>query len=279
LTIRLSDHPEDLAQQVSRRLAAKRKSALGQFMTPAPVARFMVSLFPPAAMETCRLLDPGSGTGALSCAFLDRWAARDGLDFRQVEIAAHEIDDSLRTHLETTLASYAQRLPVTTKVFPGDFIWETARNNLRPSKLYSHAILNPPYKKINSDSQHRLILRRVGIETVNLYSAFVALSLTLMQPGGQLVAIIPRSFCNGPYYRPFRQFLLRHAAFHYMHLFGSRNQTFKDDDVLQENIIIRLERAARPGNVIVSTSTDHNFSDFESYEHPFERIVFPDDPG
>jgi len=35
-------------------------------------------------------------------------------------------------------------------------------------KRFSHAILNPPYKKINSNSEHRLILRRMGIETVNL---------------------------------------------------------------------------------------------------------------
>ena len=42
---------------------------------------------------------------------------------------------------------------------------------------------DPPYKKINSASEHRHILRRVRIETVNLYSAFVALSLVLMQPG------------------------------------------------------------------------------------------------
>lgn len=112
---------------------------------------------------------------------------------------------------------------------------------------FSHAILNPPYKKIRSESEHRLILRRLGIETVNLYAAFVALSLLLLRRGGQLVAIIPRSFCNGPYYRPFREFLLARAAIRHIHLFASRNKTFKDDDVLQENIIVfsRARRRAR----------------------------------
>jgi len=87
-----------------------------------------------------------------------------------VEIEAYEIDNTLRTHLETTLASYAGRLPLTYKVSSGDFIWEAARKNLQGLRPYSHAILNPPYKKINSASEHRLILRRVGIETVNLYT-------------------------------------------------------------------------------------------------------------
>ncbi len=121
-------------------------------------------------------------------------------------------------------------------------------------------------------------MRLAGIETVNLYSAFVALALTLMQPGGQLVAIIPRSFCNGPYYRPFRAFLLRHAALRHIDLFASRAKAFKDDDVLQENVIIRLERAGRQGNVTISNSTDGTFADLSTHEHPFDRIVFPDDP-
>ena len=32
------------------------------------------------------------------------------------------------------------------------------------------AILNPPYRKINTDSPERHLLRRVGMETSNLYA-------------------------------------------------------------------------------------------------------------
>jgi len=247
-------------------------------MTPSTVARFMASLFPSSTLHTCRLLDAGAGIGALSCAFLDRWASADGLQFQNVEIQAYEIDNTLRSHLEDTLASYATQLPVRCNVSPGDFIWEAACTSFRGSGGFTHAILNPPYKKINSNSEHRHILRRVGIETVNLYSAFVALALSLMNPGGQLVAIIPRSFCNGPYYRPFREFLLQRAALRHLHLFASRTKAFKDDDVLQENVIIRLECGGTQGNVTVSNSTDDGFDDLVTHEQPFDRIVFPDDP-
>jgi len=143
---------------------------------------------------------------------------------------------------------------------------------------YSHAILNPPYKKINGNSAHRLALRRVGIETVNMYSAFVALAVAQAAPNGQIVAIVPRSFCNGPYYRAFRDFILERAAIRHMHLFGSRSKAFKDDDVLQENIIIRLECGGQLGPVTVTTSTDDTFADLVTHEHPFDRIVFPNDP-
>ncbi|HAY4757178.1 TPA: SAM-dependent methyltransferase [Escherichia coli] len=264
---------DNVRKEVSPRIAQKRKAEFGQFMTPSSVARFMASLFPASTLQTCRLLDAGAGVGALSCAFLDRWTA-GGFGFETVEATAYEIDDILRGHLAQHLAGYNQ---VKANIIAGDYI-ELATVEGLQRQGYTHAILNPPYKKINSNSAHRLALRRVGIETVNLYSAFVALAVAQAAPGGQIVAIIPRSFCNGPYYRPFRDFILERAAVRHMHLFESRSKAFKDDEVLQENIIIRLERDGQQGPVTVTTSTDDTFADLVTHEHPFDRIVFPDDP-
>jgi adenine-specific DNA-methyltransferase len=275
--IELLKHADAVRQRIAPKIAPKRKSELGQFMTPAPVARFMASLFPVSTLRECRLLDAGAGVGALACAFLDRCAAADGFAFEKAHVETFEIDATLRGHLESVLSNYAERLPVTYQVFSDDFIQVAALQTLG-ARRFTHAILNPPYKKINSASDHRLILRQAGIETVNLYSAFVALALALMKPNGQLVAIIPRSFCNGPYYRPFREFILHHAALRHMHLFVSRTEAFRDDDVLQENVIIRLERSGIQGKVTVSNSTDDSFADFGEHEQPFDRIVFPADP-
>jgi len=142
---------------------------------------------------------------------------------------------------------------------------------------FSHCILNPPYKKIGSTSKHRQLLRQVGVEAVNLYSGFVALSLLMLDKGGELVAIIPRSFCNGLYYLPFRQLLLDHSAIRHIHLFSARNKAFKSDGVLQENVIIHLERNAVQGNVTISTSTDDQFDDYSAFELPFDQIVKTND--
>lgn len=265
--------PTDSARhEIVSRFNPTRKAELGQFMTPSSVARFMAGMFPPSTQQTCRLLDAGAGMGALSCAFLDRWVAGD-FGFKTVEATAHEIDDTLRGHLRQRLASYDK---VNVEVIAGDYIELATARGLK-SKGYTHAILNPPYKKINSRSAHRLALRSVGIETVNLYSAFVALAVAEAAPGGQIVAIIPRSFCNGPYYRPFRDFILERAIIRHMHLFDSRSKAFKDDDVLQENIIVLLERGGQQGPVTITTSTDDSFSDIATNQHPFDRIVFPDD--
>lgn len=271
---------EQVRLRLSRDTDAKKKSQFGQFLTPAGIAAFMAGLFPPAE-GTCRLLDAGAGIGSLAAAFLERWSS-GGFGFQRVEVDAFEIDGSLHGQLEKTLRKYASsRLSVA--VHGDDFI-HAATDSLdgglfsKACPRYTHIILNPPYKKINSSSAHRLALRRVGIETVNLYSAFVALAVAQSAPGGQIVAIIPRSFCNGPYYRPFRDIILERAAFRHMHLFESRSKAFKDDEVLQESIIIRLERGGQQGPVTVSTSTDDTFADLVTHEHPFDRIVFPDDP-
>ena len=267
------DTADSVRREVAPRTAQKHKSELGQFMTPSSVARFMAGMFPPSTLRTCRLLDAGAGVGALSCAFLDRWVA-GGFGFKGVEATAYEVDEKLHGHLKQHLAAYSK---VQAEVIAGDYIELATVEDLQ-AKGYTHAILNPPYKKINSNSAHRLALRSVGIETVNLYSAFVALAVAQAAPGGQIVAIIPRSFCNGPYYRPFRDFILERAAIRHMHLFESRNKAFKDDEVLQENVIIRLERDGQQGPVTITTSTDDSFTDLATNEHPFNRIVFPDDP-
>ncbi len=268
---------EQTRLRVSRNTEAKRKSQLGQFLTPAKTAQFMASLFTSKEDLDCRLLDAGAGIGSLTSAFLER--CMDGeLRFKKVEVTAFELDSLIHKELNNALSSYKNSLSMDYEILGGDFI-EQAVNKIQFGfgKGFTHAILNPPYKKISSNSHHRLLLRQADIETVNLYSAFVALALEMMSPGGQVVAIIPRSFCNGPYYRPFRDFMLKRAAIRHMHLFDSRRKAFKDDDVLQENIILLLERGGQQGDVTVTTSTDDSYADLITHTHPFNRIVFPDD--
>lgn len=267
---------EQTRLKVSVRTDSKKKSKLGQFFTPASTASFMAGLFPESSGE-CRLLDAGAGVGSLSSAFLER-CVTGNLDFKEIKLKAFELDDSIHAELLQSLSSFIKKYRFSFELIGNDFV-EEAINAIQFKKYdFTHAILNPPYKKIGSKSDARLLLRSAGIETVNLYSAFVALSVAMMASGGQVVAIIPRSFCNGPYYRPFRDFIFERAAIRHMHLFESRSKAFKDDQVLQENVIIRLERGGQQGPVTITTSTDDSFIDLVTHEYAFDRIVFPGDP-
>ena len=235
----------------------------------------MAGLFPEAS-GICRLLDAGAGIGSLSSAFLERCLSGN-LNFDKIQLKAFEIDSSIHDELQHSFLHYIQKCDFSVETIGSDFIEEAVNAIQFQTYNFTHAILNPPYKKIRSNSKSRLLLRQVGIETVNLYSAFVALAIALAAPGGQIVAIIPRSFCNGPYYRQFRDFILAHTAIRHLHLLESRSTAFRDDNVLQENIIIRLERGGQQGPVTVSTSTDDTFTNLTTYNYPFDQIVLSDD--
>lgn len=248
------------------------QSALGQFMTSRPVAAFMASLFRPTK-GALKALEPGAGMGALAVALLERWS-RGELGKGDVALVAHEIDLRLAPRLENALGPFASRR-ARIKVITGDYLSHAAEEIEKGAPSFTHAILNPPYKKIASSSEARLVCRRVGLEVVNLYAAFVGMALCQLKRGGQLVAIVPRSFCNGPYYRPFREFVLSRAALHHIHLFHSRTDAFSGDDVLQENVIVLLERGGKQGQVAITSSTDSTFSDLARRDVPFTEVVKP----
>jgi adenine-specific DNA-methyltransferase len=98
-----------------------------------------------------------------------------------------------------------------------------------------------------------------------------------MVSGGELVVIIPRSFCNGPYYKPFRKALLKKTAIKTIHLFDSRKQAFKDDGVLQENVILHLVKGKDSKDVLISTSVDSSFSDLKQFTCDIGQIINPRD--
>ena len=259
---------DQVRREASSLLKTQRRSDLGQYMTPSPIAAFMAALF--SYTGQAKLLDAGAGVGSLTSAFFDQALQND----TAVDADAWEIDSILGGLLKNTLEEYVQhgRGKIKAHIHTTDFI-EDAISALQfdSGNLYTHAILNPPYKKINTNSKHRKLLRMVGIETVNLYTAFVALAVLLMKKNGEIVAIIPRSFCNGSYYRPFRNLILRTCSIRQLHLFESRNKAFQEDDVLQENVIIHLVKGEPQGSVIVSTSHDAKFLDYQ--QTPFDAAA------
>lgn len=267
-------------RHASRQLDPSEQSRLGQYMTPTAIADFMASLFTHWPSRA-RLLDPGAGLGSLTEAYAERFFSKAPRG-ATLSVLAFEINHLLLRYLNEhmgDLARKAQEKGCTfiSTVNDRDFIVEASFQLAFGGPRFTHAILNPPYKKINSGSQHRKALRTVGIETVNLYTAFLGLAAAMTEPHGEIVAIVPRSFCNGTYFRPFREWLLERTAIKHIHVFESRTKAFQDDEVLQENIIIHLERDSAQGTVTISTSHDASFSDYQERTLPFTEIVKPSD--
>lgn len=284
---------ELLRIKANSQLNPEVKSTLGQFFTPHSISLYMASLFEKIEGEIS-LLDPGCGSGSLSAAFVDESLRREKI--KSLEIHAIDIDLVIQPFIEETLSLCVKKsekngISINTNFILDDFIFNKTKNSglFADRDLdYSHAIVNPPYKKIATTSSHRKALKSVGIETVNLYAGFIALSISRLRTGGELVAIIPRSFCNGVYYQPFREFLLRETAIQHIHIFDSRSVAFADNNVLQENIIIHLIKGVKQQKVTITSSPAADFkidedtqsvtaTDITTRTVPFTAIVRSDD--
>jgi len=262
--IALVDQVEAIRRLAASALDEDQRARMGQFMTPAPVARLMASMFEDLT-GNLHLLDAGAGVGSLTAAFVEEACGRKPKP-DSITVNAYELAPLLVSYLEKTqpLCREACRragVRFSAKVFAEDFIEQASyllKGDLFAERIqprFNRAILNPPYRKIHSESRERKLLREVGIETSNLYTAFVALAIELLEDGGELVAITPRSFCNGPYFKPFRKLLLDTMTIKHIHIFHARNKAFKEDAVLQENIIFHAVKARVTDRLIISSST------------------------
>jgi len=282
------DFVENRRPEIIRNLRGDSKSQNGQFMTPASIARVMANYFHPIDQNDIRLLDPGAGSGALLSAFLDR-VIRAEKTPSSVCVVAYENDpylvDELRRTRDNARALFSSKvgLDIQFDIVEKDFISEVTSllmpnlfSNNHPSR-FTHAIINPPYRKIHSKSLQCHLLREIGVEVGNLYTAFVSLSLKMLEIGGELVAITPRSFCNGPYFKRFRQLLLTDGWIPRIHVFHSRESAFHEDDVLQENIIYLFEKGGAISDVTISSSTGRDFSDQTIRTVDHSRVVYPKD--
>jgi len=223
-----------------------------------------------------RLLDAGAGIGSLTTAFVTEALSREEPP-RSILVTAFEVDPTLSELLSQTLdecrvicneadVHFAHR------IVEDDYILHSGEPLLEVVERFNCVILNPPYGKIKSTSRWRRSLRSQGIETVNLYSAFVALALNQLEVDGELVAITPRSFCNGPYYQPFREHMLGLSSLEHLYVFEARNKAFKDDAVLQENVIFKLRKGEHQSPT-VRLEADCG----DAREVPFDEVVHSGD--
>ncbi|MBI1758314.1 MAG: Eco57I restriction-modification methylase domain-containing protein [Actinobacteria bacterium] len=239
------------------------QAKFGQFFTPEAAAALIAALPRLPLSGRLRVLDPGAGTGALAAALAAR-VLGECLEI-DLEIVAVEIDAAVAKALAETLADITQTfdrygLRVTTGVVVGDFIdLSTGLLDRHPSvdEPFDIVIMNPPYRKLASSSAQRKALLQQGVECPNLYAAFLALGTVALSSDGQLVAITPRSFANGPYFAQFRRFMLDMVALDHIHIFESRSTVFSETGVLQENIIFAATRGRKGEDVVLTVSHGH----------------------
>jgi adenine-specific DNA-methyltransferase len=272
-------------------LALAYRSGMGQFLTPSGVAGALAGMFESAEGDV-RLLDLGAGVGALTAAFVEEVLGRERKP-RSLHLTVWEAEGAFIGRLERVLEECVEAgrvvgVPTRYEVNHGDALRGGVElmqeDDLfaapRKRRGFTHVIMNPPYRKINTNSEARLLLRRAGMETSNLYTGFLWLAARLLEPTGQMVAITPRSFCNGPYFLPFRERFFGLMALERLHVFDKRDAVFAGDDVLQENLIMYARRDDKAhASVVLSSSDGLPSGRSRARTVPYSRVLDPSDSG
>ena len=237
----------------------------GQYFTPPEVCKFMAGLFSKPPRTNYRLLDPGAGIGSLTAAVCERLGQSNSP--LHIEALLFENDRDVLPYLRRTMEHCRRELEgaghiLTVVIHESDFILDAAASNQGNRGLFDEVIgleevdgviMNPPYFKLNKNSEYARVMDAVVHGQPNIYAFFLAASAGMLRPGGEMVAITPRSFCNGLYFRGFRRWFFERMALDHIHLFESRTDTFRD--VLQESIITRSHRlGGTSSRIAVSTS-------------------------
>ena len=267
-------YADRLGQWYATLVSAEHKKRWGQYLTPVPVADFMASLCQPEG-EILRILDPGAGAGVLTCALCEHLASQRRKPC-QLMITAYEVDKDLCQVLEKGLSYLQLRLgpqgiSVEFTISMTDFIIQHADGlddslSLFPApsdeRFYDVVICNPPYFKLPKSDARALAAAAVVHGQPNIYALFMAVSVHLLSPAGEFVFITPRSFTSGPYFRLFREKFFAKMRPETIHVFTSRREAFRRDQILQENIILKARRMHNWGgkatHILVSSSTGTN---------------------
>lgn len=242
-----SEFADRLGELYTKKVSSEHKKENGQFFTPIPIAKLMAS-FCSTGKNSLKILDPGAGTGILTCALIEYLI--QNYDIEELNVVAYETDAEL---IDYTHAAFAflkkwlvkRNLKFNYILLVEDFILHnslTITNTNPGNEKYDIIITNPPYFKLSKEDHRTKAALNLVSGHANIYSIFIGIAINLLLDSGQIIFITPRSFASGNYFRAFRQHFFSTVQVNNIHLFGSRTNTFDRDKVLQETVIISAKR-------------------------------------
>ena len=254
---------------------AKRKT-IGQFFTSAETARYMASMFAAPPKADISILDPGAGSGILTAAIIDRLQSNAAV--KHIAVTCYETSEDVLPILEKNLEFIKNnsKIPVEYEIITENYITSQGKHfqKTQPQKVYDLIICNPPYKKIMKDAAEAASMPNVCYGAPNLYFLFTAMGQFNLDTQGEMVFIIPRSWTSGAYFKAFRKHLLNNGTLKQIHLFVSRDRVFEKESVLQETIIIKMDKSNKRDSVkITCSNSNSDFYNITTITVPYANIV------
>ncbi|MGM0167989.1 adenine-specific DNA-methyltransferase [Enterococcus sp. AZ135] len=268
---------------IEKQSKTERKK-IGQFFTSKETAEYMASLFDITNFgnkSSISILDPGAGSGILTAALIERLESECVIN--KVYITCYENNLDIINILVENLEfiKNKSKIEIDYTIFRDNYLISQglAFEAGTPFKKYDLVIGNPPYLKISKNSPEAVSMPSVCYGAPNLYFLFASMSLFNLKTNGQMVYIMPRSWTSGAYFKKFRDYFLSNGKLRNIHLFTSRDKVFDNETVLQETIIIRVEKTNTDYPFIsITTSKDSTeFDTIQNIEVPYKTAVSGDE--
>lgn len=251
-----SEFASRLAEEASAKKHAAVKQKLGQYFTPVEAARMMAGFAENLTTGNyIKILDPGAGIALLSCALIEHIVMETSSRFSQlqeIDLVVFEIDKSIIPYTRLSLNylkdwTAARGIRLKFALHEIDFIDEykyVIQNNYLSglSEIpgqFDIIISNPPYFKLHKDDPRAHAADKILSGHLNIYFIFIYISACLLKNNGELLFLIPRSFCSGNYFKEFRSKLLKLIKLEHIHLFSSKCNLFEQNSVSSEAVIVR----------------------------------------
>lgn len=260
-----------------KQMPKELRKKYGQFFTSKETAAFMAEMFDVSTdNDVISILDAGAGSGILATALIDRLHSISGIT--KVKLVCYENDSNiiglLKSNLDWVCAN--SKVLIEYELRTENYIISQANDYNKPcANKYDLIIGNPPYIKVAKDAPEALVMSDVCYGAPNLYFLFASMGIFNLKNNGEMVYVIPRSWTSGAYFKKFREKLFSECVIKQLHLFESRDKVFDNEKVLQETLILKVQKSrVRPNNIIItSTKSSKDFKNISTISVPYNVVV------
>jgi len=262
--------------RVSASLAVreKRQKLNEQYFTPGYVSKYIGDKLIRKDESHYKILDAASGVGNLGAHLA--LSIRAQCAKKVIHVCSVEIDNELSVENGSLYKKILTKHNVSYKSVNSDF-FSFYKESFHGGSRYNRIVMNPPYRKFSRKEYESHEFN--GDEIVyspNMYSVFISCGLSLLEDGGELIAIVPRSFCSGVQFRNFREKMFQVSRLEYIHLFNSRTEVFSFDKIQQETVILKLSKRKVEDDFVNITFGD-DLSSVKVKKYPLSKVIFSKD--